>query len=180
MIFDTSSLVSVFQVPESAEPVIEMTTHSMEAYNYFLKGREYWLRFYYRDAEINLERALEIDSTFATAYLYLTFVKSRLLEIAEADSLIIKAMHYADGTTEKFRLFIEACYAWKMEKDPDKAISIMEELAKKVEGILNQFFIEEQNNRLSQFAMLALKDMLLNEIKNYKPIKSEVLNNVKK
>ncbi len=44
----------------------------------------------------------------------------------------------------------------------------MEVLAKKIEQILNQFFIEEQNNRLSQFAMLALKDMLLNEIRNYK------------
>jgi len=43
----------------------------------------------------------------------------------------------------------------------------MEELTKKVEGILNQFFLEEQNNRLSQFSMLALKQMLINEIKNY-------------
>jgi len=55
----------------------------------------------------------------------------------------------------------------------------MEELAKKIEGILNQFFLEEQNNRLSQFAMLALKEMLLNEIRNYKPIKNEVVENVK-
>jgi len=43
----------------------------------------------------------------------------------------------------------------------------MDELTKKVEGILNQFFLEEQNNRLSQFSMLALKQMLINEIKNY-------------
>jgi len=56
----------------------------------------------------------------------------------------------------------------------------MEELAKKIEGILNQFFIEEQNNRLSQFAMLALKDMLLNEIKSYKPIVKETVEEAKK
>lgn len=56
----------------------------------------------------------------------------------------------------------------------------MEELAKKVEGILNQFFVEEQNNRLSQFAMVTLKNILLNEIKNYKPIKNEVKEDVKK
>ena len=43
----------------------------------------------------------------------------------------------------------------------------MDELTKKIEGILNQFFLEEQNNRLSQFSMLALKQMLINEIKNY-------------
>lgn len=50
----------------------------------------------------------------------------------------------------------------------------MDDLAKKIEQILNQFFVEEQNNRLSQFAMLALKEMVLNEIRNYKPVKSEV------
>jgi len=61
-----------------------------------------------------------------------------------------------------------------------KGKNVMEELAKKIEGILNQFFIEEQNNRLSQFAMLALKDMLLNEIKSYKPIVKETVEEAKK
>ena len=52
----------------------------------------------------------------------------------------------------------------------------MEEVAKKIEQILNQFIQEEIGNRLSQFAMKALRDMLLNEIKNYKPgnVKDEV------
>jgi len=44
----------------------------------------------------------------------------------------------------------------------------MDELVKKVEEFLNQFFVEEQNNRLSQFAFIALKGMILNEIRNYK------------
>jgi hypothetical protein len=44
----------------------------------------------------------------------------------------------------------------------------MEELAKKIEQILNQFATEELGNRLSQFAMLSLKEMILNELKNYK------------
>ena len=56
----------------------------------------------------------------------------------------------------------------------------MENLAKKIEQVLNQFFVEEQNNRLSQFAMLSLKQMILNEIRNHKPIKSEVKENAKK
>jgi len=48
----------------------------------------------------------------------------------------------------------------------------MEELIKKIEQILNQFTQEELGNRLSQFAMLSLKEMIMNELKNYKPIKS--------
>ena len=62
----------------------------------------------------------------------------------------------------------------------------MEELAKKVEEIFNQFTQEELGNRLSQFAMVSFRNMILNEIKNYKPItnyksvKSEVIKDVKK
>jgi hypothetical protein len=45
----------------------------------------------------------------------------------------------------------------------------MEELVKKVEQILTVFLQEELGNRLSQFAMKSLRDMLINEINNYKP-----------
>jgi len=44
----------------------------------------------------------------------------------------------------------------------------MEELAKKIDQILTQFIQEELGNRLSQFAMKGLRDLLLNEITNYK------------
>jgi len=56
----------------------------------------------------------------------------------------------------------------------------MENLLKKIESILNQFFVEEQNNRLSQFAMISLKDMILNEIRSYKPIVKETVKEVRK
>jgi hypothetical protein len=46
----------------------------------------------------------------------------------------------------------------------------MEELKKNVEGILNQFAQEEMGNRLSQFAMISLKNLILMEIdKQMKP-----------
>ena len=56
----------------------------------------------------------------------------------------------------------------------------MEELIKKVTSILDQFFREESGNRLSQFSMLSLKNMILTEIMNYKPAKSEAKEIVKK
>ena len=49
----------------------------------------------------------------------------------------------------------------------------MEELAKKIEQILNKFAEQEMGNRLSEFAMLALKQITLNEIMTYKVIKKE-------
>ena len=56
----------------------------------------------------------------------------------------------------------------------------MEELVKKVEQILNQFFIECRGNRLNQFAWVTLVKTILDTIMNYKPVKSEVKEDVKK
>ncbi|GAG55533.1 unnamed protein product [marine sediment metagenome] len=56
----------------------------------------------------------------------------------------------------------------------------MEELIKEVEQILNQFFIECRGNRLNQFAWVTLVKTILDTIRNHKPIKSEVIKDVKK
>ena len=56
----------------------------------------------------------------------------------------------------------------------------MEELAKKIEQILDQFFRECAGNRLNQFSFGSLKNILVGEVKNYKPIKNEVVKDVKK
>jgi hypothetical protein len=57
---------------------------------------------------------------------------------------------------------------------------ILEGLAKKIEQIINQFATEELGNRLSQFAMISFKDMILNEIKSYKSIVNEAVKEAKK
>ena len=62
----------------------------------------------------------------------------------------------------------------------DKGDVILEGLAKKIEQIINQFATEELGNRLSQFAMISFKDMILNEIKSYKPIVNEAVKEAKK
>jgi len=56
----------------------------------------------------------------------------------------------------------------------------LEDLAKKIEQIINQFATEELGNRLSQFSMISFKDMVLNEIKSYKPIVEETVDESKK
>jgi hypothetical protein len=56
----------------------------------------------------------------------------------------------------------------------------MEKLVKEVGQILNQFFIECQGNRLNQFAWVTLVKTILDTIRNHKPKKSEVKEDVKK
>lgn len=55
----------------------------------------------------------------------------------------------------------------------------MEELIKKVQLILDNFIQEEFGNRLSQFAMKGLRDVILDEIRNHKSVKSEVKKDAK-
>lgn len=57
---------------------------------------------------------------------------------------------------------------------------ILEGLAKKIEQILFNFTRQELGNRLSEFSTLALKEIILNEIKNYKPIVNEAVKEAKK
>jgi len=56
----------------------------------------------------------------------------------------------------------------------------MEELVKNIDKILTQYLQENLGNRLSQFSMKGLRDILVTTIQNYKPTKSEVLKDVKK
>ena len=44
----------------------------------------------------------------------------------------------------------------------------MEELTKKIEQIFDRFFLDEQNNRLNQWAFSAFKNVIMGEIRNYK------------
>ena len=55
----------------------------------------------------------------------------------------------------------------------------MEELINKIQRIFDNFLQEEFGNRLSQFAMKGLRDVIFDEIKNYKPIKNEVKKDAK-
>ena len=45
----------------------------------------------------------------------------------------------------------------------------MDELKKNIEQILDQFAKEELGNRLSQFAMIALKNLVIGEIEKATP-----------
>lgn len=45
----------------------------------------------------------------------------------------------------------------------------MEELSKRIEEILKKFLQQELGNRLSEFSWIALKEMIVNEIRTYEP-----------
>ena len=54
--------ISYSKIAAERMRVIDVTTNSMEAYNYYLKGRDNYDKFYPIEARENFEKAIEIDS----------------------------------------------------------------------------------------------------------------------
>lgn len=111
--------------------VMEVTTTSMEAYNYFLKGREEFEKLHWADARKFLEKAIEIDSTFASAYYYLALSNHWLGDIKARNDAYERAKALSGRATDKERLWIEAGYAADVERDREKYYRIIQHAARK-------------------------------------------------
>jgi len=89
----------------SMEPdrmVAEVTTHSPEAYRYYIEGVELFNKYYIDEAKAALEKAIEKDSTFAMAYYALASMTSGY----EGSTYMEKAIKYLDRVNQKERYYI--------------------------------------------------------------------------
>jgi tetratricopeptide (TPR) repeat protein len=90
---------------EQDRAVAEMSTSSVEAYEHYLQGVEYSYKYMDAQARASLQRAIEIDSTFALAYYALSTV---LYSNAGAETALENAVRYIDRVNEKQRHYILA------------------------------------------------------------------------
>jgi serine/threonine protein kinase/Tfp pilus assembly protein PilF len=111
--------------------IADFTTSSLEAYNYFLRGRDDFHKFLYEDARRYLEKAVELDPTFAFAYVYLAFTHENLGYADLRDEAYKKAKAYSEKTTEKERLLIDAAYAFFIDRDSEKGRQLLLEVTQK-------------------------------------------------
>ncbi len=93
---------------EKETPVAEITTHSPEALRLYLEGNELFNKVYMKEAAEKFEQAVEIDTTFASAYLKLSFCYSSLHDIFRAKKYIAKAAQFSDRVSRKERFLIDA------------------------------------------------------------------------
>jgi serine/threonine protein kinase/Tfp pilus assembly protein PilF len=108
--------------------IADLTTSSMEAYNYFLRGRDDYEKFYYGDARKFLEKSIALDPTFAVAYLYLGKTAAAIFDTKGQTEAYEMAKEYSEKASEKERLYIEAGYASVIEKNPEKRLKLLLEL----------------------------------------------------
>lgn len=111
--------------------ISDVTTNSIEAFQYFQKGKNEVIYRYPESACRFLKQAIAIDSTFAMAHFYLAESYYFLNEYKSLNESIVKAKRYASKATEKERLCIEAMYARYIELNNDKMINHLQRLIKK-------------------------------------------------
>lgn len=112
--------------------ISEFTTTSMDAYNYFIKGREDFYDQYIKDAITRLEKAVELDPNFAMAHLYLGYTYNNLAnDPKKAMECYEKAKALSKTVSEKERLLIEAAYAEVVEGKVEKWLEILNTVVEK-------------------------------------------------
>jgi serine/threonine protein kinase/Flp pilus assembly protein TadD len=123
--------ISESKIEATQRPVTDVTTTSMDAYNYYIRGRRDFGKIYYDDARQFFDKAVQLDSTFATAYIWLGLVNEELGDINAMNRAFKKAKAFEHRATDKERLYIDLSYAVYIEKDPKKYFSIMKHMTKK-------------------------------------------------
>ena len=111
--------------------VADFTTNSIDAYRYFLNGRDEYEKFYYDDSRKSLEKAVELDPNFAVAYLYLGRAYGNLGMSRPRKEAYEKAKVLSQKASDKERLYIEAGYAASVEIDREKQFRIYQQMAQK-------------------------------------------------
>jgi tetratricopeptide (TPR) repeat protein len=107
-------------VSKDAKPITQVTTDSMEAYELFLKGQEDFERYYFDDARVSFEKAVEKDPQFALPYYYLIRVYNNLADQPGAAKAMdqFKKLSQTSPGKGKEALYVVALSAL-MEKDID-------------------------------------------------------------
>jgi len=128
---EISQSISREKIEASQVQISEITTTSMEAYNYFLDGSKAQEDLYLDGARKLFEKAIKLDPTFAFAHLRLGQVYGTLGYEAAKIEAFKKAKIFSDKSTDKEKLYIEAYYAGVIEGNPEKRFRILKQIAGK-------------------------------------------------
>ena len=120
--------ISSQSLQESVRSIEEITTTSMEAYNFYLRGKEDYALYNFDSARDYFRLALDKDSTFASAYLALALTNLNLGNPKERNWALGLANDLSGHTTFKEKLYIKAFVSRYFEGDSEKFAQILHEL----------------------------------------------------
>jgi len=106
----------------------KITTHSPEAYKYYIEGRKYHNKGEERQSIPLMEKAIAIDPEFAMAYRSLAMSYNNLGFLSERKKYMQKALELSDRISDRERYRIQADFYYSSEKTYDKAIEAYNKL----------------------------------------------------
>jgi tetratricopeptide (TPR) repeat protein/predicted Ser/Thr protein kinase len=113
----------VQEKPGKNRSVADVTTHSEEAYRYYLEGMDYFYKLYTEEAKRSFRKALELDSTFAMAYYWLADMSNGEEQMAFA----AKAVQYSNKVSPKEKYYIE-CLEAGISGNREQEIKILKKI----------------------------------------------------
>lgn len=115
---------------ESAEldlNIADISTKSLEAYQYYAEGVDLAYKAYFGDAIQKFENAIKIDSTFAMSHFWASITYSMLGQANEAIHTIEKAVIYSERASPKEKMKINWVHA-AFNDEHEKAFNLLKEL----------------------------------------------------
>ncbi len=97
------------------QSVAQITTPSLEAYQHFFDGMEFWHRMKFEEAEKELGKAIEIDSTFGLAYALRAIIYVGTPDEELAKEPLAKAFQYIESIPARERYLVRAIDAYFRE-----------------------------------------------------------------
>ena len=111
---------------EEDRPVADVTTHSPEAYRFYLQGMDDLHKLYFGDARLDFEKAVEYDSTFAMAHFEIALI-AYYIDSSNQRKLLDRALRFSKNASDRERRHIEAQNAL-LSNDYDRGIRKLKEL----------------------------------------------------
>jgi len=105
--------------------IANVSTKSLEAYKNYLQGRSNFLKFYLAEALPYFEKAIQLDSNFAMAYMYLGNTYNNLINNVERNKALLKARSLKEYATDKEKIIIESFYQSKVEGNIEVAMQLI-------------------------------------------------------
>jgi tetratricopeptide (TPR) repeat protein/tRNA A-37 threonylcarbamoyl transferase component Bud32/TolB-like protein len=116
--------------PTEFTSIAQLTTGSLDAYREYQAGLLAWARFLQPQAQEHFQRAVELDSTFARAWMRLGMGALRARDYQAATSHLERAERHSADASESDHLMIQAGLA-QVARRWDESINYLEELLAK-------------------------------------------------
>ncbi len=99
--------ISIKGDSEQATATAEYPTRSLDAYKHYIKGVELVDKFYHSQAKTHLQKAVELDSTFTSAFIELVHLNMAVGDMEQARKLLQKSPMMRQTATAKELLEIK-------------------------------------------------------------------------